>query len=211
MKQIIFIHLPKTAGTFLSRYVRKVKKSSIIYLGHLALTDFMLKNKLNNLDNYFVFGFVRNPWEWYISRYFWFCKKSVEEQGISKACDAGLSGDDFKQQTFREHILYGLNNPLVNNSFWLTNRYKEMFYYDNKLALDHVGKTETIYDDINYVLSVNGVKSKWKKYWNKNKHNKNKATNHNHYSHYYTDDLIDIIKEKDQEIIKQYNYKFERQ
>jgi len=99
----------------------------------------------------------------------------------------------------------------VNNSFWLTNRYKEMFYYDNKLALDHVGKTETIYDDINYVLSVNGVKSKWKKYWNKNKHNKNKATNHNHYSHYYTDDLIDIIKEKDQEIIKQYNYKFERQ
>ena len=211
-KSIIFVHLPKAAGTLLRYYFDFINKNYSDYLTidtglpvHLTIKEFP------NRGQAYKFGLVRNPFDWYVSRYFYFIEKSVEERGVSIENDCNLYGAAFldKFPTVKSHILYGLDNPNIPR-FWLSDLYQHMFYIDGELCMDRVGKMENIYDEIKDVFNLlhAGPVQSLEAYDKSTSGEKRNASKHGHYRSYYDNETIDIIKEKDQLILDTYKYKF---
>ena len=69
-EKLIFIHVPKTGGTFVERKLAKLKNK--VFGGHSNYIHF--KNKIKSIDNYNIFSIVRNPYDRLISAYFYFIK-----------------------------------------------------------------------------------------------------------------------------------------
>jgi hypothetical protein len=73
-KKIIFLHIPKTAGTSVETAFRTRVGGNIIMGGKQTPWDYhtsvrSYEEKLPDFDKYFVFTFVRNPWD---RLYSWF-------------------------------------------------------------------------------------------------------------------------------------------
>jgi chondroitin 4-sulfotransferase 11 len=88
----LFIHVPKTAGTSIMvtladhgmkklkwidrkhrKHFRKFKNKGSVCFGHLNVSHLLSKNVISQSywDNAFKFAFVRNPWDRYVSLYFY--------------------------------------------------------------------------------------------------------------------------------------------
>jgi len=130
MKKIAFFHFPKAAGSFLLNYINEFLNDYFYNAKHHKYTD--IKEKINSL---YKIAFVRNPFAWYVSRYFYFAREvSRVEGGISIQCDSGLWGKEFtdKFPMPEHHILWGLKE-VPNFSF--TYRFNEMFLDENGKSL----------------------------------------------------------------------------
>lgn len=208
--KILFTHLPRTAGTFIREYCEKTGYMTYSKNeqdgGHLPLRI------RKDLKEWFRFGIVRNPFDWYVSQYFWFIEKgtkygkkrnfAVIEEGIFKNVDGGVFGKEFvaKFPTFKDWFNYG--KKLDN--FWFSYIYKYMFCNEaGTLLLNYVGKFENLNDEIDLVLKINDIEEKIK--FSKFEGDRN-ASKHNHYSTYYTNDMKEKILEKDADILNKYGY-----
>lgn len=220
----LFVHMPRTGGTFLREYFKKASKN-IIQFGHWRLSEgnihqcyirqqLPIPENLLSLDNYFKFIFIRNPWDWYVSRYFYFCRCTAVENGLSIRCDSGLQDTAFlkKFPTFKNHMIWGRSH---DSNFWLNYRYKEMCFVNNKNLIDYTGKFENIEEALNNIFKQCNIVpeiSYQDFYLNIKKRNKNiilNSTIHDHYSYYYDKELIDLVYKKDNEIIDEFNYAYE--
>ena len=197
-----FIHLPRTAGTAIGYFINKYINKDVVNFIHTPISE------LKNRQDYFLFGFVRNPFDWYVSRYEYFINKdriglNIIEGGVSKANDAGLFGDAFKKEfkTLKDHLMYGLELK----DFWLSDLYKRMFFVNDKLDLDYVGKVETIYKDINYLCGKFDLKptKTFGQFCKKNPDKMNKSV-HGDSMSYYDNEMIELIQEKDKEIFEKW-------
>lgn len=70
-KKFVWVHLPKTGGTFvrevLGSAAPKQWKLRVLYPGHRSIRE--VPPEYATVP---AFGFIRNPWEWYVSWYgFW--------------------------------------------------------------------------------------------------------------------------------------------
>lgn len=165
-------------------------------------------SSISNPQDYYLFGLIRNPFDWYVSRYHYFIDKpekglDVIEDDISKNSDAGLMGEEFKNKfTFKEHILYGLTST---PNFWLSNLHDYMFEKDGVNIMNHIGKFENMSDELDFVLKENGLEARvpLKDFWGY----KNKSERGD-YHDYYDKELIKIIEEKDRKIFELYGYKY---
>lgn len=88
-KKIIFIHIPRCAGTSIKEALKTISNKAIDKPWHLKLSEHPEKYQIN-LDNYFVFAFVRNPYDRILSVYNY--KKYVRDWW------------DVKDKTFEEWI-----------------------------------------------------------------------------------------------------------
>ena len=77
-------------------------------------------------ESYFKFCFVRNPWDRVISRYYW--DRAVERKNVVNLLDESLH----------------LSDPAENLKYYLI---------DEELALDYVGKFETLADDLEIICN----------------------------------------------------------
>jgi hypothetical protein len=70
-RKIVYIHMPKSAGTFLTRFfVENINGSKKInFNGDTHYGIELALNNINDIDNYTFFSTVRNPWDWYVSLY----------------------------------------------------------------------------------------------------------------------------------------------
>jgi len=163
---------------------------------------------MKGLENYYKFGFVRNPWDWRVSFYF----HNIRNDGDAR--------NWFKIHPTFEHFVKATHNatfPLqlrFENIYRESNRYDIVFCFDGKLAIDYVGKYETLYKDLKKIFEINDIEMTGSidDYFEENK-NECKVINyskHDHYGTYYTDELIDIVYEQEKSIIEKYGYKFER-
>ena len=104
-KQFIFVHTPKTAGTsmtnILARYCEGIREDgNQMHKGwptkHWLLDGYY--QNFGNVDSYYKFTVVRNPWDRMISYYFWLNEefdekkfsnmlKKVRHQGHADACN----------------------------------------------------------------------------------------------------------------------------
>lgn len=215
----LFIHIPRTGGTFLREYLKKASNAEIVQFGHWRFSSgntqqgyiqqhLPIPKELFPLDNYFKFTFIRNPWDWYVSRYFYFCRSPVVENGLSIKCDSGLIGVDFIKRfpTFKEHMLWG-NSKSPN--FWLNSRYQDMCFVDGKNLINYVGKLENIEESINEVFKRCNIISQvsYQDFYRDADRFFN-GTTHKHYSCYYDKELIDLVYEKDKKIITKFNYNY---
>lgn len=212
---IFFIHLPRTGGTFISQYIRhkdtRLKKRLNYYPNLYTQKRHSPASSIPNPQDYYLFGLIRNPYDWYVSRYHYFIEKpskgvKVGEDDISKYSDAGLTGSDFQRRfkDINEHIKFGLKNNKDN--FWLSNLHDYMFYKDGKSLMNHIGKFENMNEELNFVLRQNNLtpRIELKDYWG----NKNATVRNKDYREYYTNESIEIIAKKDRKMFELYDYAY---
>lgn len=200
--EFIFIHNYKVAGTSirsaLSKYTPWYKKNrysntiynllckvTSSYVPHHA-TAFEIKNNVppEIWDNYFKFAFVRNPWDWQVSLYFFMLKnKSHHQHELIRSMNS-----------FEEYIEWRVNEDC--------HLQKEFLVDDvGNLIVDYIGKYENLQDDFDEICRQIGI--------NASLTHKNKSK-HKDYREYYNDYTRNLIEEAFKEDIEMFGYSFDQ-
>ena len=158
-KKFIFFHNYKVAGTSLRKYFREYQNgftpllSKVLHrLGiqkigplkqfHSHLTPYEAKAYLSPevFDNYFKFGFVRNPWSWQVSLYTYMLKTPHHPQ---HSLIKSMTG-------FDQYLDWRVNHDL---------KFQKDFFFDsgNQQAVDFIGKIERLNDDVNTICDHIGI------------------------------------------------------
>jgi chondroitin 4-sulfotransferase 11 len=68
--RFIFVHIRKTGGTSIEKVFEPTADATDVRHKHASLENYR-KSYPRAFRRYFKFGFVRNPWDWLVSRYHW--------------------------------------------------------------------------------------------------------------------------------------------
>lgn len=133
-KKILFVHIPRTGGSSIKSSLDlhdKLFKKSPSFLDYH--TPF--RNIDNIYDSYFKFTFVRNPWDRFVSLYFF--NKSTRYQ---KMFPNRLTTLIAKKYEFKEWL-----------DIFPYRKFQQVDY--GVLELDFIGRYETIQDDFNTIFN----------------------------------------------------------
>lgn len=207
--QFIFVHIPKVAGTSIEKYLGiyganhddghtggfgKLENDSEVYsLQHVSLEQMQELNLLNlsEINSFFKFSFVRNPWDRAVSGYKW--QKKVMKKKI----------------TFREYLLLCSKHSNLYKDKKLINLEnchfvpQSWYVFDKNgcLLVDFVGKYEQLQVDMNTVLNKLNIEIK-------ELSNNNKGNNLPYFFYYFDIRNIILVKRIYSEDIVNFNYHF---
>lgn len=184
--KFVFIHVPKTAGTSIANNILSNSKRK---------KGFTIKHLNKEEHDYFKFAFIRNPWDWLVSLYFYsnstYSLKKPKKLIFYKfdSCEEFLEG-------FDKSKLMNITKQLFLQYWWLQDK-------NGDVKLDYIGRFENLQNDFDYVCNKIGISSIKLQHLNK--------SNHKHYSYYYNDKTIDKIAKIYKKDIELGNYKFEKE
>ena len=174
-KKQIFIHIPKTAGIS----VVKAFFSDVTLEGHRSVW-FYKQVFGKDLSEFFIFTFVRNPWDRLYSAY-----KFLQKGGINihdkNAFDMYLS----EYNDFEDFVLNGLNEEILFEITHFIPQHEFVCDKNGKILVDYIARFEDIENGISELNSL--LKTKVKLDF----HNVNVKKS---YTEIYTPQMIEIVK-----------------
>ncbi|MAF24666.1 hypothetical protein CL634_03715 [bacterium] len=192
-KDILFIHIPKTAGTSIKKALGLSRDSLI----HQRLPEGGAEEviKSRELGNHFKFAFTRNPWDRLVSSYFFF-KQMDKEHWLwpydKKTAEEIKGFKDFKD--------FCVNFKNKTNKFHFQPQYPWVYASGAGLLTDFLGRYENLKEDMETLYSKIGIEPK--KLCNDN------TSKHKHYTEHYDDETRDIIAQKYAKDIEYFRYRF---
>lgn len=145
-KNIVFIHVPKAAGTSINSALYGVPQTS-----HLKAKDFKRYNP-DVFNNAYSFAVLRNPWDRLISAYE-FARSGGSEIRYHRAkLKEKMLSRDFRY--FLES-LQDLDLQELDPVFWLQSDF--VLGVDGNLLVNHCGKVESLSDTIACLKRETGV------------------------------------------------------
>ena len=193
--KIIFIHIPKTAGTSIDNFFTGS------FQRHSCAKDYQSYLKDIIFKEYFKFTVVRNPWDLIVSLYSMITKRQeLGHEHEIKTFGKNTFEKFVKQLVFEKHISgSGLptNYSESFDSMCQLNWIKDL---SNEICMDHIIRFENLQEDFNIVCDK--IKIPKTKLPNRN------PTKHKHYTEYYDAEAREIIAEKYAEDIEYFNYKY---
>ena len=162
----IFLHIPKSAGTSIERFLREID----LQIPQKVLRKRGFSHFLNDHPDYYVFSFVRNPYDRFVSAWKWGELKFSKEGNLSF----------YKKErsvSFKEYVLLttDLDYRKDNQNLW--SEYDEYHtlpqfeffpnlngghYFTDKISpaftCDFIGRFENLHEDFNTVCSSIGIK-----------------------------------------------------
>lgn len=201
-KKFIFIHLPKTAGMSIKKALKKYDDRGLI----LKMLDTPIARRIpyvkdmNPLkfhgkafefqeylseeifNKYFKFVFVRNPWSWLVSMYYYIIENSW-------------------------HHLYKIVNRMSFSKFLYWRKTSSNFYLqkdfvvdkNDNIIVDYIGKVENIKQDFDNICNKIKVDAKLP--------HKNKS-GHKNYKKYYNHETIKLVEEHYAADIDLFDYEY---
>lgn len=163
-QKIIFIHIPKTAGTSIANLLGFTAGTS-----HITAKEVKQNLCKKEFSTYFKFCFVRNPWDRFISLYnyarleesYYHSSVNPEKSRHGKHLDFDL----LKNASLSDCADYLLEHKLKHDLAW--NHWQEQinWIYDDqgKILVDYIGKFENLEDDIIDILKKIGAKKNLKR------------------------------------------------
>lgn len=164
-KKFIFIHIPKAAGTTVRKRLIKYEDRNNFYMGfdynpvlgrrvdkpHLPYLDFLFYEDAKYISDYFVFCFVRNPYDRFYSAFQYHKKQKKLPDSIS----------------FNSYVLQHLDPLTIRYNSRFSHFCPQHFFthYKKKCISDFIGKCERFEDDFIRLEQILGVKTE-KKSWN---------------------------------------------
>ena len=148
----------------------------------VLVTSYAKKLKKLNINEYFKFSFMRNPWERRVSQYK-YAKKMV---GITNADWA----NQIASMSFFEFITKR-NDSQLN---WVSNK-------KNNVAVDFLGSGRNLQQEFNNICKKIGIPHIELPHIN--------ATKHKHYTEYYDDETRSIVANRFAKDIEYFGYEFE--
>lgn len=189
--KFIFVHIPKTAGTSIASALQPYLGPDDELVTHTSILDIV--NEYNvNLDDFFKFSFVRNPWDRLVSSYFYFSKKP-SKRGAYPSGKEFKTWDDFIERldelpTSKEAI------SVHPQHWWLMDEYGNMM-------MDYIARFENLEDEFRVLC----------KKFNIPRLNLNifKMSDHGLCSSYYNDETKEKIAKLYQKDIELFDYSFD--
>ena len=140
-----------------------------------------LSKKNLNINDYFKFSFMRNPWERRVSQYFYAKRMAKKDFEWAKKISA---------ISFYEFITKRNPDSQLN---WVSDK-------KDNIAVDFLGSGKNLQNEFNVVCEKIGISYIQLPYKN--------VTNHKHYTEYYNDETFKIIANNCKKDIEYFNYKF---
>lgn len=151
-------------------------------------------------DEYFVFVFVRNPWDWFVSQHFWNQKPSpISKKRLFRFPIETVRAYRRKQEKrARLQSLDTFTEADIRNTYDLLRQYRgiheadSLFQYhyayspDGKKLVDFVGRFEQISDDFNHIMNHIGIDEELPH---------RNSTSHRDYRTYYTPETAALIRD----------------
>lgn len=199
-KKFIFVHIPKTGGTSIKavlqrygtvsvykEYTYKKPQTNKTLSKHVKADAIRSTINSNLWNNCFRFGFVRNPWDWFVSIYFYIRRDPADKRHrISNK----LGFKEFAEWFLVDHKEY---YPIKSG--------QKSFLFDscgNKLV-NYIGRFENLNKHFNRVCSKIGVVRKLP--------HKNK-TSHKHFKSYYDAGTKYLVGDFFSMDVRGFNYDF---
>ncbi|RKZ53853.1 MAG: hypothetical protein DRR08_27000 [Candidatus Parabeggiatoa sp. nov. 2] len=196
-KHFVFIHLPKTGGSFVRAVCQEYAPADWkvqILDGHPNLHE--IPKAYQSLEK---LCFIRNPYSWYVSSYAYLQKHS--QKMFDKISNQGIR--DFKNTLLAVLELEKDPAEPIGGYSW---HIKQMFG-DDFLQVLRIGKFEELRHELLRIMNsvvmlpesfVKAVQT----------YPAVNVSQHDHYRTYYDDELREIIAEKDRWIFEQFGYEF---
>lgn len=169
----IFVHIPKVAGSS----VKSVLFPGQLGPGHRLAMDYYLENP-KKFQDYFVFCFVRNPYDRLVSAYFY-----LMEGGKTSADRRFRDNHLLHYRDFADFVENGLNKPEIAQWWHFRPQYLYLVNFEGELIVDYIGRMENIDDDFDEICRRIGVSATLP--------HANKSVR-NDYSQYYTPHLQEL-------------------
>jgi len=186
--RFIFVKVPKTAGTSMARALKSdhvIKPPEDIRKPHISILEIRDGMKDIRIEDFFKFGFVRNPWDRVVSLY----NRTEGRQMRDK-------------MTFDEFVAWIQNN---SDTSIFTSRHKHQLDWfsdeNGEVLVDFIGKFEHLERDWKYVCEQLGISIDLP-------HIRKNAQNTQHYTEYYSDKTKAIIEQKFRLDIEYFGYSF---
>ena len=225
--KFVFVHLPRSGGTFVTEVIRKFFPSAHEIGHHLPLA--LMPREYSHLP---VLGTVRNPWEFYVSLYHYVWPKHASSVLVSWMSDDGImdfagsirnllklgANDerlDILVQMLPDHVDYSKRQiPNVTKDTMLsvrgtgvgyyTFRFNEMFGNADKVFFCRL---ETLKQDlVAFFEGIGAATNELRDYVLCS--DKKNASKHLHYSTYYTPELAELVSIRERQLIDRFGYVF---
>jgi hypothetical protein len=188
--KFIFVHIPKTAGSSITSALKPYGKDNKLAKAttkHETLPEFFARNHVAP-NQFFKFGFVRNPWCRVVSFYFYLRKRAYKIPEINGV-------DDFT----------AFLRILDQDAPWLKKKHSvrpqsDFIFQDGKLIADFVGRYEKLDEDYATACAKIGIHMPSLDRINRSEHT--------HYARYYNDWGRDFIAERYKRDIANLGYAF---
>ncbi len=225
--KFVFVHLPRTGGTFVCDVIRKFFPSAREIGHHLPRN--LLPEEYSHLP---VLGTVRDPWEFYVSLYHYVLPRVaasvlvswMSENGrlgfigsIRNVLNLGVNDErlDVLIEMLPEQVDYSRTQiPNVSKDAtrkvrgtgvgYYTFRFNEMFGNADEVF---ICRTETLKQDLLAFFEKIGVATDELRDYVLRSDKKN-SSEHLHYSTYYTPDLAELVSVRDCQLIDRFGYVF---
>jgi len=232
-ERFVFIHLHKTGGRTLNDIITRCIPHSRVIGYHYPRSEIPAESA--DLP---VVGLVRNPWDWYVSWYAFNRRPKISNQLFNVVSDSGqgtfkstisnlinLGSDSSASKQYRDDLIRLLPDSLDGNRAagltkasirdfstdetgyysWLTGR----MLGNAPDEQTFIGHFENLQDDFLAIMLKLSVKETEALRTELDKHERKNMSRHSHYSHYYDDELQDLVARKEQRLIEKYAYEFE--
>ncbi len=202
-RRFIFIHNYKVAGNSIARalapfsnnprrkcnsFEKLMKKLGFLplhyplpYDWHATAKDLKASMK-NRFNEFYSFGFVRNPWDYQVSLYTFMLKneKHPQHQRIKSF------------STFDHYIDWRIHEDLhLQKAFFCDE--------DDNVIVNYVGKFESLKNDFNKVCQDLNIDAELD--------HRNKSRTNAEFKHYYTQKSLDMVAQAFKKDIELFNYK----
>jgi hypothetical protein len=192
----VFIHLPKTGGTFVRRTLERFAPSSWetqYFEGHPTVEDIPASHR--GLP---VIGMIRNPWSFYVSWYSFLCAKVKDYEYFNTVSGGG-------KLSFQETIRNVMNSEPVKSSGWGGYTYLVDFTYREKLRSVHYVRFESLREEFVKALDdVTVLPDDLRKALLESP--AINASSHNSPATYYDDELVALIRDRDRPAFEMFGY-----
>ena len=232
-KRFVFIHMHKTGGQTLGDIIERCICDHKVIGYHYPSSEVPPEH----LDLPLV-GMVRNPWDWYVSWYAFNARPNIQNPLYSVVSEGGssnfkstvkalinLGSDHATSRKHRDELIHLLPETLDKNvsvgltkdcirSFsddesgyysWLFNRMLGIASDDRAI----VGKFEILQSNFLNIMRQLSVDETESIEQELDKHERKNSSQHSHYSHYYDDELRDLVARKEYRLIERFDYVFD--
>ena len=194
--KFIFIHIPKTAGTSIRNsfdmngYDKKVVRKSYPHSRCSEVKEYCGEKIW---DEYFKFSFVRNPFDRFVSTYFYF-----KDYGRDNFGDMLTGYIVNRFSSFEDFTKNFINIP---SKLFAYPHFNEQVCWTSNMDFDFIGRFENVEEDFKTICK------KIEKPYRRMPHHK-RSRNRKHYTEYYNDETRQIIENKYAKDLDHFGYKF---
>ena len=201
---ILFVHIPKTAGTSVHTALSDIDQAAPVTREtisvpklpnkHAKAADWMALLGNETWEQLTSFTLVRNPWALMVSSYFWWIQKACKWPALLEDSIRVRDMGSFDRFMDSHYGRFYINQCPGTMSEW--------FQADGRDLVTYVGRVEHLEQDIRKVLELAAAPVSGLQLGHDNR------TAHDDYRRYYSDSSREIVRRRFSDVIGRFEYRF---